>query len=879
MHFCLFAQFCRADGGHQALDGMGGNAVGLEVAFPDGAAQGADFVRGFRGDVQHDLPEEVLAAAGVGQGRFVVNSFDCADGFSRALGIIFFQLELLFRLEFEDFFPILLITQLAGGDVVPDGLFQEGGVQGFGEVVGKTGLHVHLPAAGHRVGGEDDGGGAAVSGVGILADHIQGLDAVRFWHHMVEEDQVVRVPTALGQRLAAVGAQVDFDFRFLQEGGDNAQVRAVVVHGQDPRLRRGKGAGAADGIRLDGLPDGFGIGGHRGFVGDLLRQFHGETGALVVFGFHADGAVHAVHDVADDSQAESGSLDAAVDLQVAAAEGLEQVVAVLLADAAAGVLHGQLQAVDFVFLFGDGGFVFPADEYGDLAPVGIFNGVADEVQQDLLDAEFIAVHAVRDAGGHGNFKGEALLVRLFPGDEGDIRQELCEAVVRRGDFQHAGLNAGEVQHVVHQAQEHPPGALDGIGVVFDFRILVLAQDHLIHAEDGVDRGADLVGHAGEEVRLGPGKLHRALLFQLGVPHIPELLGNGEQEQEQQAHEDQGAVVGYGGREDHRDLTHAEEHHADEADGGIPVGLQVSLPVFADQDPQLRQHERGQHEVDKGQGIVEFDQAGEMQHGAEDEHRQGDDVHHHVGFAVALLLQGGHIGDVRERKQQADQEGCDAVNMVIAEHEGIKIRVQQDPRRCNAHAQGNIDDAEDVLPADLQKQADEQHQAGNRQDDQSQGEGCAVFLHDHPVQVCPGTHRHFEYPAGGGVLAPVVADGDRLPGVLRLQRGKEVYGLQQPAGQLHAGSAEAVDLLPVDQDFGIVKGQEADIVPVPDAVRERSVHFEYAVFVVFIPLVRGDIDGISASVPGLQSVQVDDVAAPGFNLRVGHGVDGGADGRE
>ena len=764
-------------------------------------------------------------------------------------------------------------------DVVPDGLLQEGGVQGFGEVVGKSGLHVHIPAAGHGIGGKDNGGGAAVPGEGILADHLQGLDAVRFRHHMVEEDQVILVPAALGQRLAAVGAQVDFDFRFLQEGGDNAQVRAVVVHGQDPRLRRGEGAGVAGGIRLGGLPDGFGIGGHRGFVGHLLRQLHGEAGALVVFGFNADRAVHAVHDVFDNSQSEAGSLDAAVDLQVTAAEGLKQVLAVLLADAAAGILHGQFQAVDFVFFFRYGGFVFPADQDGYLALVGVLDGVADEVQQDLLDAEFIAVHAVRDAGGYGDFKGEALLVRLFPGDEGDIRQQLGQAVIRRGDFQHAGLNAGEVQHVVYQTQEHPPGTLDGIGVVFDFRIPVLAQDHLIHAEDGVDRGADLMGHAGEEVRLGPGEFHRALLFQLGVPHIPELLGDGKQEQEQQAHENQRTVVGRGGPEDHHDLAHAEEHHTDKADGGIPVGFQVSLPVFSHQDPQLREHERSQHEIDERQGIVEFDQAGEMQQGAQDEHRQGDDVHHHVGPAVAPLLQGGHIGDVRERQQQADQVGCDAVNMVAAKHEGIEIGVQQDPRRGNAHAQGNIDDAEDVLPADLQEQPDQQHQAGNRQNDQSQGEGRAVFFHDHPVQVRPGAHRHLEYPAGVGILAPVVADGDRLPGVFRLQGRKEVHGFEEPAGQRHRGRAEAVDFFPVDKDFGIIPCQEADIVSVPDAVRERSVHFEYVVFVVFIPLVRGDFDGIPVSVLCLQSVQVDDVAAPGFNLRVGHGIDGSADGRE
>lgn len=68
MHLGFLAQFCRADGRHQALDGVGGDTVGLEIAVPGGAAQGADFTRGFGGNVQHGLPEEILASAGVGQG-------------------------------------------------------------------------------------------------------------------------------------------------------------------------------------------------------------------------------------------------------------------------------------------------------------------------------------------------------------------------------------------------------------------------------------------------------------------------------------------------------------------------------------------------------------------------------------------------------------------------------------------------------------------------------------------------------------------------------------------------------------------------------------------------------------------------------------------
>ena len=66
VHLGLVAQGSGTDGGHQALDGVGGDPVCLEVSVLGGAAQGAYFVRCFGGDVQHDLPEEFLASAGVG---------------------------------------------------------------------------------------------------------------------------------------------------------------------------------------------------------------------------------------------------------------------------------------------------------------------------------------------------------------------------------------------------------------------------------------------------------------------------------------------------------------------------------------------------------------------------------------------------------------------------------------------------------------------------------------------------------------------------------------------------------------------------------------------------------------------------------------------
>lgn len=76
VHLRLVAEGIGANGGHQALDGVSSDAVRLKIAVLGGTPQGAHFIRRFGGNVQHDLPEEILTSASVGQGGLVVNSFD-----------------------------------------------------------------------------------------------------------------------------------------------------------------------------------------------------------------------------------------------------------------------------------------------------------------------------------------------------------------------------------------------------------------------------------------------------------------------------------------------------------------------------------------------------------------------------------------------------------------------------------------------------------------------------------------------------------------------------------------------------------------------------------------------------------------------------------
>ena len=68
----------------------------------------------------------------------------------------------------------------------------------------------------------------------------------------------------------------------------------------------------------------------------------------------------------------------------------------------------------------------------------------------------------------------------------------------------AGLDLGEVEDVVDQAQQVPPGRVDLLEVGHEAglaQVFQLLLEHLGVADDGVERRAQLVGHVGQELRL------------------------------------------------------------------------------------------------------------------------------------------------------------------------------------------------------------------------------------------------------------------------------------------------------------------------------------------------------------------------------------------
>jgi hypothetical protein len=130
----------------------------------------------------------------------------------------------------------------------------------------------------------------------------------------------------------------------------------------------------------------------------------------------------------------------------------------------------------------------------------------------------------------------------------------------------AALDPGDVQHLVDQP-EQVAAAVEHVGDALGLLVgQVLQLQQLPEPEDGVERGAQLVAHLGEELALGPvgplGVLLGLLQGLLGLAPVGDVVGEGVE----------------GGR---RPRSHRPDHHLD--------GELVAVPVQGgDLDPPVQQ---------------------------------------------------------------------------------------------------------------------------------------------------------------------------------------------------------------------------------------------------------------------------------------------------
>ena len=203
-------------------------------------------------------------------------------------------------------------------------------------------------------------------------------------------------------------------------------------------------------------------------------------------------AAHEFDETAGDGEAEAGAAEASGGGAIGLDEFFKDPLLHGGGEAGAGVgdrdLEGGLAAGCVI---GDGDT--------NLALIGEFNGVAEEVDEDLMEAEGIAKDPGGDVGADGGLPDESFgagggavgLVNLMEeggGGEGDPF-----------DGHASGLDFGGIEEVVEDGELEFGGFADGIDVSALFGGEGGIGEEIEHAEDAVHGGADFVADVGEEL--------------------------------------------------------------------------------------------------------------------------------------------------------------------------------------------------------------------------------------------------------------------------------------------------------------------------------------------------------------------------------------------
>ena len=239
--------------------------------------------------------------------------------------------------------------------------------------------------------------------------------------------------------------------------------------------------------------------------------------------------------------------------------------------------------------------------------------------------------------------------------------------IELGSLQHhlAGLDLREVEHVLDQAQHHARGAAQRLQHVGLLAVELRVAQQIRHADDGVQRRAQLVAHHGHEAALGE---VRRLGARQGVEHAPH---EREHVQAHRRHADQHADA-------ERHVLAPEivdvDHHTEADHAHRELGDQVAraeAEARAERDPDVEEEEERAGLAEEGEVPGDRRHVGELREHApprrhrrgirdahEDHHREHEMRKHHVQRPG--LLVGERVGQEVERAERRDDEAQDAL---------------------------------------------------------------------------------------------------------------------------------------------------------------------------------------------------------------------------
>ena len=290
------------------------------------------------------------------------------------------------------------------------------------------------------------------------------------------------------QGLLAVGGQGNPSPFQCECPLDDIPAHGTVVHHQQvPPDQARSGRGRLRGNRL----------GRRLFCGRPPEgQLEPEVAALAKPALDPDLPAHQLHEPLADGQAQSGAAKTAADARVGLGEGGKQPLQRRGRDTDAGIpdleaqSHGRLVGLALL------------DQQRHLPLFGELDGIADQVEQYLFQPQPIAPQWPQGGRRYLQTQRQSLGLGRGPHQAVEIGEQRPQVAGAWLDAQLAGLDLGQIEYIVEDGQQGLAGAADALDHVALVRGERLALQDLGQAEDGIQRGADLVAHVGEKLALG-----------------------------------------------------------------------------------------------------------------------------------------------------------------------------------------------------------------------------------------------------------------------------------------------------------------------------------------------------------------------------------------
>ena len=364
-------------------------------------------------------------------------------------------------------------------------------VDRFRQIVVHAGSQASFAVAGQGVGRQgNDRQWAATGGLLDGTNPTRRFEAVHHRHLAIHQDCVIGRGAHRGYGLRAVVCQIDLAAEASEDGAGDFAIDLVVLDEQHASADARVGGGQRCLRRQCAVMA------HSG-----LPEPEGRAASFLAL--EADFTFHALRQFADDDQAEAGAAKLAGRRIVGLGEGGEELLAGGARDADAGVADRvtdpAARLISAVLVCG-GGLASEREE--DRAALGKFDGVAQQVAEDLLDPVGVAEHRLGQVRGDHRAQQDALRRGHFDERLHDSFRESPRAERDAFEFEPVRLDLRQIKDVVEQMHQrlgrHPQG-IDLAVLRFGERRV---EQQVGHADDAVHRRADLVTHVGQETRLG-----------------------------------------------------------------------------------------------------------------------------------------------------------------------------------------------------------------------------------------------------------------------------------------------------------------------------------------------------------------------------------------